>query len=215
VTTDRGPRHDDEDAGLSLDDPVHTAADLASADLGRRPFLRTAAYSALSVATALTYSAYRLTVRDDARAGLRHRPAAAARRAVAAPRRIWPPPTTPTAPPRGPRSTDRRWPASPTSPPRSGPYSVITRPPRPCTRERRPAGIQIRINGSGRSPCRRPVPRRPRRDISSRPAPPGPRPSPACARPAPPAPSRPSCRSAPPCRPRDTAPSRPPAACWP
>ncbi len=49
------PDAEDEDVGLSLGDPVRAVADVACADLGRRPFLSTAAYSVLSIAAALTY----------------------------------------------------------------------------------------------------------------------------------------------------------------
>ncbi|MGL5810890.1 MAG: hypothetical protein ACRCYQ_13190 [Nocardioides sp.] len=49
------PAAEEEHVGLDLDDPVRTVADLASADLARRPFLRSAAYSVLSVAVALSY----------------------------------------------------------------------------------------------------------------------------------------------------------------
>lgn len=49
------PDAEDEELALCLDDPVRAVADLASADLARRPFLSTAAYSVVSVAAALTF----------------------------------------------------------------------------------------------------------------------------------------------------------------
>ena len=49
------PDTDDERTGLTLNDPVRAVADLATADLGRRPFLSTAVYSVLALGGTLTH----------------------------------------------------------------------------------------------------------------------------------------------------------------
>jgi hypothetical protein len=57
-TSDLGfppPETEEIDLGLALEDPVETIADLAAADLGRRSFLTTSAYSVYALGGALAF----------------------------------------------------------------------------------------------------------------------------------------------------------------